>query len=43
MDERPTYEVAKGGIKMKIKMEFITIIQLDLWVLIVELCGGIEF
>lgn len=43
MDERATYEVAKGGITMKIKMEIITIIQLALWVLILGLCGGIEF
>jgi hypothetical protein len=43
MDERATYEVAKGGINMKTKMEIITIIQLALWVLILGLCGGIEF
>ena len=43
MDERATYEVAKGGINMKSKMEIITIIQLALWVLILGLCGGIEF
>ncbi|MDU4513556.1 MAG: hypothetical protein E7J07_04140 [Veillonella sp.] len=28
---------------MKTKMEIITIIQLALWVLILGLCGGIEF
>ena len=43
MDERATYEVAKWGINMKTKMEIITIIQLALWVLILGLCGGIEF
>lgn len=43
MDARATYEVAKGGINMKTKMEIITIIQLALWVLILGLCGGIEF
>lgn len=43
MDERAAHEVAKGGINMKTKMEIITIIQLALWVLILGLCGGIEF
>ena len=43
MDERTAHEVAKGGINMKTKMEIITIIQLALWVLILGLCGGIEF
>ena len=43
MDERATYEVAKGGIIMRTKLDIITIIQLNLWVLILGLCGGIEF
>lgn len=43
MDERPTHEVVKGGITMRTKLDIITIIQLNLLVLILGLCGGIEF
>lgn len=43
MDERSTHEVVKGGITMRTKLDIITIIQLNLWVLIIGLCGGIEF
>ena len=42
MDEKPKYEVVKGGIKMR-TIEIITNIQLVLWVMILGLCGGIEF
>ena len=43
MDERAAYEVVKGGIKMRTKLDIITNIQLVLWVMIIGLCGGIEF
>jgi len=43
MDEKPEYEVVKGGITMRTKLDIITNIQLVLWVMIIGLCGGIEF
>lgn len=43
MDEKPEYEVVKGGITMRTKLDIITNIQLVLWVMILGLCGGIEF
>ena len=43
MDERAAYEVVKGGITMRTKLDIITNIQLVLWVMILGLCGGIEF
>lgn len=43
MDEGPEYEVVKGSIRMRTKLDIITNIQLVLWVMIIGLCGGIEF
>lgn len=43
MDERAAYEVVKGGVTMRTKLDIITNIQLVLWVMILGLCGGIEF
>lgn len=43
MDERAAHEVVKGGITMRTKLDTITNIQLVLWVIIIGLCGGIEF
>ena len=43
LDEGPEYEVVKGGITMRTKLDIITNIQVVLWVMIIGLCGGIEF
>lgn len=43
MDEKSEYEVVKGGITMRTKLDIITNIQLALWIMILGLCGGIEF